>query len=193
MPRLADLEYSEIVALANRQVAFPVAARLAGMEDVPEPKITGSRAFCPFGEFSHQDSGWEKALRVYPDHGYCFAESLYLSPVKIYQMMKETSPVEAARQLLSHVGYREGSWEQRWDELLSVKPEPDYGALAAALRIHLEVTCADWGNRQLDPFVAQTLARCLGLLTQVHSEQDCREWLDGSVQVMAHVLGGHDG
>jgi hypothetical protein len=190
MARLAELTGSELVALANRAVAFPVAARLAGMEDVPEPRANGSRAFCPFGEFSHPDGGLEKAMRVYFDHGYCFAEALYLSPVRIYALMTGTPEEQSASQLLDHIGYREGSWEQKWDELAAAKPEPDRGALAGALRIYLEVTYPDWGNRQYDPFVSSRLAKCLGLLTQVHSEADCRVWLEGAVQVMTRVLGG---
>jgi hypothetical protein len=190
MARLADLEGSELIALANQAVAFPVAARLAGMEDVPEPRLSGTLTHCPFEEIAHPDRGRDKALRIWADHGWCFSERLYLSPVRILSMMTGVTEEAAASQLLGYIGYREGSWEQKWDELATAEPEPDYGALAAALRIYLGVNYPDWGNRQYDPFVSEKLARCFGLLTQVHSEEDCRMWLRGSVAVMTRVLGG---
>ena len=34
----------------------------------------GLKIYCPFEEFAHADGGAEPALRVYPDHGWCFAE-----------------------------------------------------------------------------------------------------------------------
>jgi hypothetical protein len=122
--------------------------------------------------------------------GNCFAEWLYLSPVKLLVLAQELAPEEAARQLLDRIGYRPASWLERWDELQDEQPEPDYASLARALRTHLEVRYPDWGNRQLDSYVSTTLARCLGLLTRVHSEADCKLWLERSSEVMARALGG---
>lgn len=187
---LDELQGSELVSLANRIVPFPLACREAGMDNVPEPRQSGSRASCPFGEFSHSDGGRDQALRVYHDHGFCFAEWLYLSPVKILVLAQDLAPEEAARHLLDRIGYHPASWQERWDELLEEKLEPDYAALAQALRVHLEVRYADWGNRQLDSNVSTMLASCLGLLTRVHSEEDCRLWLTRSSEVMAQALGG---
>jgi hypothetical protein len=179
-----------VVSLANRIIAFPVAARLAGMEDVPEPRMSGSRAWCPFGEFSHLDGGREKAMRVYYDHGWCFAESRYFSSVGIYAEMHDLQFEEAARQLLDRIGYKPESWQKHWDEVISVSDGPDLNALAAALRVRLSARYSDWGNRQYDPVVSAALASCLGLLTRVHSEADCVTWLEGSAVVMSKALGG---
>jgi hypothetical protein len=178
------------VSLANRIIAFPVAARLAGMEDVPEPRETGTRAWCPFGEFSHSDHGRDKAMRVYPDHGYCFSEKKYFSPVGIYAEMNDLDFEEAARQLLDHVGYRPASWQQHWEEVVSAAAGPDINALAVALSVRLAARYPDWGNRQYDPVVSAALARCLGLLTRVHSEKDCATWLESADAVMSRALGG---
>jgi hypothetical protein len=186
--RSARRDLPAAVALANRIVPFPLAARLAGMENVPEPRLSGSRAYCPFGEFSHPDSGVEKALRVYPDHGYCFAESLYLSPVRIYAMMNELPEDESAAQLLDHVGYHPGSWQQRWEQAASPKAEPDRDALSAALQVWLGTQCPGWGNLQYDSRVSSVLAACLGLLPRVNTEEDCGIWLARSKQTMTDII-----
>lgn len=190
MLRSARRDQPAVVALANRMVPFPVAARLAGMENVPEPRLSGSRAYCPFGEFSHPDSGIEKAMRVYPDHGWCFAESLYFSPVRIYAMMNELSEEEAAGQLLDHVGYLPGSWQERWEQVSCPKAEPDRDALSAALQVWLGTRYPGWGNLQYDSRVSSVLAACLGLLPRVNTEEDCRVWLERAKQAMATTIGG---
>jgi hypothetical protein len=181
-------EEDKAVSLANQIVSFPHAAYLAGLQDVPEPRVSGSRAFCPFGEFSHPDGGREKALRVYHDHGFCFAEWLYLSPVRIYALMHDLGEEAAAGQLLAAAGYSPGSWEERWDELVAVTITPDWAALAQALRVWLETQFSSWGNLQYDPFVSSVLARCLGLLAKVQTEADCETWLSQSKRVMGQTV-----
>lgn len=187
---LDELRGSELVSLANRIVPFPLACREIGMDNVPEPRQSGSRAYCPFGEFSHPDGGRDQALRVYYDHGFCFAEWLYLTPVRILVLAQDLAEEEAARHLLDRIGYHPASWQERWEELLEERLEPDYSALARALRSRMEVRYPDWGNRQLDSNVSTKLASCLGLLTRVHSEADCKLWLEWSSEVMAQALGG---
>jgi hypothetical protein len=177
------------VALANEVIPFATACRLAGV-DVPPPSAKGSRAHCPFEEFSHPDEGRDPAMRVYFDHGYCFAEALYFSPVRIYAMVLDVDEETAATQLLDRAGVKPASYEQRWTELTTEKTLPDLASLSAALRTWLTSVYPDWNNQQYDPAVAHSLASCLGLLAKVRETEDCRTWLAGSKQVMARALGG---
>lgn len=174
------------VPIANK-IPFVTACRYAGMRDVPPPKYNGARAFCPFGEL-HPDQGVERAMRVYHDHGYCFAESLYLSPVRIFALMNELDEEQAATELLILDGYRPKSYEQLWSEAIGWQQEPDRGELAAALRAWLAGTYPDWNNQQYDPFVSDALARCLGLLGYVKTETDCRTWLHQAKTVMTQYM-----
>jgi len=175
------------IPVANK-IPFATACRYAGMEDVPVPKATGSRAFCPFGELSHPDEGKERALRVYHDHGYCFAESLYLSPVRIFALMHDLDEETAATELLVLDGHQPVSYDQLWDNVVSWTPSPDLGDLASALRTWLSRTYPDWNNIQYDPFVADALARCLGLISHVRTEHDAGSWLQMSKTVMSQYL-----
>lgn len=175
------------IPVANK-IPFVTACRYAGMHDVPPPKFGGARAFCPFGEFSHPDQGVERALRVYHDHGYCFAESLYLSPVKIFALMNDLDDEAAATELLILDGYKPRSYEQLWAEVTNWHQEPDRGELAAALRAWCAGTYPDWNNRQYDPLVSDALARCLGLLGYVKTESDCTYWLQMSKTVMTQYM-----
>lgn len=180
------------VELANRVVPFSHAARLAGA-DVPEPRVSGARAWCPFGEYSHPDGGRDKALRVYYDHAFCFAEWLWLSPVKILALMSGIDDETAAGHLLDSIGYRPESYSDAWDKIVSQAAEPSPGALAEALRIWLTARYPDWAARQYEDRIAAALGACLGLLAQVRTESDCRLWLARAKQVMTMYLGGTDG
>lgn len=181
-------EFQSSIARANQVVPFASACRYAGMTDVPAPRDTGSRAYCPFGELNHPDEGRDKALRIYYDHGFCFAEWLYLTPVRIYAMMHELDDEYAARELLVQHGDQPASYEERWAGAAGFVLEPDRNALAEALRTWLSATYADWNNRQYDPLIAGILARCLGLLSRVVSESDCEMWLKLSKQAMTQHM-----
>lgn len=186
-----DLRYqrADPVLLANELVPFPVACRLAGLS-VPEARSNGSRAWCPFGEFSHSDGGREKALRVYRDHGFCFAEWLYFTPVRIFAQVGNLTEEDAARQLLDLTGFKPASWKQHWHELVNREVVPDTENLARALRIWLNAGYPRWRERQYDTSVSSALAKCLGLLILVRTEADCAYWLDSAKTVMARELGG---
>lgn len=178
------------VGVANSRVPFVTAARLAGMEDVPEARANGSRAWCPFGEFSHPDGGRDKAMRVYYDHAFCFAEWLWLTPVRVFALMRGLDEEEAAGQLLAQSGYQPGSYEETWDALMAGTSEPDLSALAQALRTWLEGAFPGWAEHQYESGPAGALAGCLGLLGSVKTEDDCKFWLDSSKVVMNRYLGG---
>jgi hypothetical protein len=183
------LDKVQPVRLANAVVRFPAACRLAGF-DVPEAKHNGSRAYCPFGEWAHPDGGRERALRVYSDHGFCFAEWKYFTPVSIFAEVNGLLHEDAAVQILALSGFTPASWKEHWHQLTTAKPVPDVEALEQALRIWLDGVYAGWKQYQYDGPAATAFSRCLGLLSQVRTEADCSYWLESAKQVMARVLGG---
>lgn len=186
-PRQADP-----VAVQANSIRFDVACGLAGV-DVPPASSRGSRAWCPFGEFSHPDGGKDKALRVYPDHGYCFACALYLTPVRLYALVRDVDEETAARQLLQAAGLAPESYQQRWEQAIAQGEDQDLASLADALRVWLAATYPDWAERQYEPVVAGRLAWCLGLLRHVRTSSDCRYWLSQSRSVMQMVLAERGG
>ena len=177
------------VALANRRIPFATAARWAGIDvpaGVPEH---GLKVYCPFGEYSHDDGGASPALRVYPDHAYCFAEQEWFTPVKLCALTWGCTPEEAARQMLAQAGVADPDYREHWKRLVDRSQPPDVDGLAAALRIWCRGNDPRWPVRQYDEPVAGKLAQCLGLLSWVRTEADCRIWLAGSKKAMSQVLG----
>lgn len=176
------------VTLANRRIPFATACRWAGVEvpsDVPEH---GLKVYCPFGEFAHDDGGSEPALRIYPDHGWCFAEGEYFSPVRMCALTWDCTAEEAARQMLELAGIADPDYREQWKRLVDWSQPPDLDGLASALRVFCARTEPQWRVRQYDKPVAEKLAACLGLLSRVRTDADCRTWLAGCKKAMAKVL-----
>lgn len=168
-------------ALANRVIPFPVAARWAGVD-------AGGRAktHCPFG-FEHDDGGREQALRVYPDHGYCFAEQRYFSVTSLLAAVWEVSYEDAATEALRRYGWKPASLAHLW-EGVSADPAPDLDAMRAALGTWCASQCPQWDQRQYESGTSGRLAQCLGLLSLVRSEQDCEKWLAAAKKAMLPYL-----
>lgn len=156
------------------------ACQLAGM-DVPSDVGT-RKMYCPFGDFSHSDGGDEPAFRVYSNHAFCFACWAYYTPVKICAVMWDVDEERAAGQLLDATGISTPRYTDRWEQA-SKPPEVDRDALAAALRTRCELLGADFYH----PQVSQYLARCLGWLSRVTTEEEARHWLDTCAQVIKVV------
>lgn len=173
----------QVIPLANRLVPFVSAARYAGVQ-LPPAKDRGTSTHCPFGEFAHPDGGIEKAFRVYPDHGFCFAEWEAFSPVKLYARLCDVDMEHAADDLLVHHGYKPSSYEEHWQAITGWVLPPDHGVLVQALRMWLQSRYPDWITRQYDDVVADRLAQCLGLLSYVREPQDCDYWLRNAKVVM---------
>ena len=177
------------VALANRSVPFALACRWAGV-DVPGDVVgSGYKAYCPFGDVAHDDGGSEPALRVYSDHGYCFAEQEYFSPVKMCALAWDCTPEEAAREMLERAGVADPDYREHWKRLVDWRQPPDLDGLAVALRAYCASVCPEWKTRQYDKPVADKRAQCLRLLALVRTDQDCRAWLAGCKKAMDQVLG----
>jgi hypothetical protein len=176
------------VALANRRIPFATACRWAGVDvpgGVPEH---GIKIHCPFEEYAHDDGGTSPAFRIYPDHGWCFAESEHFTPVKLCALVWGCTPEEAARQMLVQAGVADPDYRAQWQRLSNWSQPADVDGLAAALRVWCSRTCPRWPVRQYDSAVAAKLAQCLGLLSRVRTEADCRMWLAGCKKAMAQVL-----
>lgn len=177
-----------VITLANEKVPFPQAAQWAGIDvwDDVSPE-RGAKVYCPFGEVEHPDGGLEPAMRVYQDHGWCFAEDRYFTVTSLLAEVWQVSRAEAAAGALQRIGYIPPSYDELYDAAVR-DPEPDEGALATALITWCAGQRDDWSTVQYVPAVARMLSRCLGLLPLVHDEADCQVWLDASKQAMQRVL-----
>ena len=176
-----------LTRLANEHVPFPLAARWAGIEVYDEPGERGIKTYCPFGEVEHPDGGLEPSLRVYIDHGWCFAESRYFTVVSLLSEIWETSRNEAAEEALRRVNYKPASYAHLFEQA-DKDPEPDQDALANALVIWCMSRRPDWKEAQYSPAIASMLARCFGLLPLVRDGNDCDVWLSTAKQAMQRVL-----
>ena len=159
-----------LAAAANEVVPFPLAASWAGVDSGGR-----SKCYCPFPQ-EHDDGGAEPSLRVYRDHGYCFAEQRYLTVTSLLAAAWEVDPEDAAAKALQRYGWKPADYAHLWEEVSRV-PEPDREALAKALVTWCRATCPDWDERQYGDAVSDRLARCLGLLHLVQTGQDCTTWL----------------
>lgn len=180
------MKQRSLVSLANRHISFPRAAALVGV-GYGAIRDRGDKVFCPFG-MNHADGGRSAALRVYPDHGWCFAELRYFSPVGLVAAVRETDYEDAARWMLEQVDYVPATYAHLWENAQRTK---DLGKdeLATALTTWCSAQCPDWSRRQYDKDVAGLLAKCLGLLEVVQAPEDCVKWLDGCKRAMSQVLG----
>ncbi len=176
------------VARANRSIPFATACRWADLEvpgDVPEH---GIKVHCPFEEWAHDDGGAEAAFRVFPDHGFCYAEWEWFTPVKLCAAVWDCTAEEAARQMLERAGIADPDYREQWQRLTDWSQPPDMDSLVKALRAWCAGTCPRWAVCQYDGPVAGKLADCLRLLSLVRTEKDCRVWLEACKKAMATVL-----
>lgn len=151
-----------------------------------EPGDRGSVTWCPFGA-SHADQGREKAFRVYYDHGFCFAEWKYFTPVTLLSLAWDMPREEAAGEALKKVGWVPADYAHLWEETLQ-EPEPDREALAAALAEFCRGKCREWRSVQYDQAASAKLAQCLALLPSVKTADDCARWMGACQQVMIPFL-----
>ena len=167
-----------ITVVAGERVSFDLAMRWAGNDTGARPR--GMKTACPL-------CGEAGAFRVYPDHGYCYAEQRYLGTVSLLAAKWELSREDAAHKALEKIGYIPADLAHLWADA-ERRPEPAREDLADALRIWCDARAADWRARQFDPPVAGALARCLGLLPRVRTAEDCERWLAVCKRVMGKAL-----
>lgn len=174
-----------ITKIADEQVPFPVACAWVGA-GFGSTRSAGVKARCPLGS-RHSDGGAERALRIYPDHGYCFSCQRPFTTSSLLAAAWEMSRPDAAMAALDRIGYVPVGWAGRWEHAQR-DPDPGREHLAEALRLWLERSDPDWGDRQYDKAVAGKLARCLGLLPRVRTQEDCLRWMDACQQAMRRVI-----
>lgn len=178
-----------LTSLANEKVPFPLAASWAGVETYGGASERGIKVHCPFEAVEHPDGGREPAMRVYPDHGWCFAESRYFSVVSLLAEVWQVPREEAAREALQRAGLqRDIHYAALFESAAGYQPEPDQDALAAALITWCEACFPGWREAQFQDPAAGRLAQCLGLLPLVRDSGDCDTWLAAAKKAMARVL-----
>jgi hypothetical protein len=180
------MRHQSLISIANRHVSFPQAAQLVGV-GWGVTRDRGSKVHCPFSML-HADGGRAPALRIWTDHGWCFAETRWFSPVSLVAAVRELDAENAAKWLLDKVGYVPVTYAHLWEHAQRTR---DLGKseLAAALSVWCAANCPDWQVRQYEPVVAERLSRCLSLLALVHTSDDCLTWLSGCKHGMRQVLG----
>jgi hypothetical protein len=170
-----------LASLADEVVPFPLAASWAGVDSAGR-----SKCYCPFPQ-EHDDGGDEPALRVYRDHGYCFAEQRYFTVTTLLAAFWEADPEDAAAEALRRAGHKPAGYAHLWEQV-SREPVPDRDALARALSVWCGSQCPGWQQRQLDDDASGRYARCLGLLHLVRTPEECRIWLAACKKAMAPYL-----
>lgn len=174
MPRKKSL-----YAIANERLSFDRAMAWAGAGSAGT-RERGVKTSCP-------SCGEEGALRVYPDHGWCFSEQEFFSPVGLLASVWDMDKDSAAVKVLDRLGYVPAGYAYLWESVQRA-PEPALDDLATALRLWCEANCPDWVHRQYDDAVARKLSQCLGALSAVRTEEHCRKWLAVCKTAMRRVL-----
>lgn len=172
-----------LVQIANEQISFARAASWVGMTTADR----GYRYDCP-----RLDCGSGGAFKAYPDHAWCHSCRTYFTPVLLLTLLwkpaKDMEAEDVARLALAEVGYVPLDWAGEWKHAQR-QPDPEREHLGDALRTWCAANIPDWTWRQLDYGPAHLLARCLGLLPRVHTDEEAERWLAGCKQVMKRALG----
>lgn len=147
---------------------------------------SSSKLRCPFTGMYHDDY---RSFRIYPqsNSAYCFACKEYFTPVKLISMTKGLSLEEATDYVLELKGYREKTFEEKWDELDTQELRIDTSYLAEALKVFCSRAIPSWSTEQFNPSLSRKLTQCLNLLPAVRSEADSERWLSASQEAMLAV------
>jgi hypothetical protein len=173
--RLADI--------ADSVIPFTTAAGWAGLWS-RDARVRGNKTSCPY---CHDGGGRDPSFRVYPDHGYCFADCGYYSVTRLLAREWGLRYEEAADKALKKFGWKPPTRAQRWAEA-TAEPEPDREALARALKFYCAAADPQWEQKQTREPYASRLSECLGLLRLVRTADDCVTWLEACKRVMLACL-----
>jgi hypothetical protein len=168
-----------LTSIANEKVSFLKALEWAGAPAGRRDR--GLKVTCPL-------CGASAGMRVYPDHGYCFSQRLWVTPVRLLADYWNMEREDAADKALDLIGYVAPDYSSRFAETAAAVQEPARSDLADALRIWCSANCPDWQARQFEPRTARALAGCNALLPQVRSASDCDAWLAGCKRIMGKAL-----
>lgn len=187
-----EMTPKSVVAIANKEVPIELVCRRIGVH-MPDALADGRsmKLVCPFAKLWHDDGGAMKSFRIYPESNtaHCFAGCGMFSPVWLAAQYWGVSTREAATRLLDIIGYKPLTVAEMWKNAQLQERKPDVSSLSLALRVFCDRSTTGWDEKQFDRGVANTLSRCLGLLREVHTEAEAREWLGTTKLVMLRVLG----
>jgi hypothetical protein len=176
------------ISVANEEVGIVKSAELSGVENADYGR---AKLYCPFGELYHVDQGQSPAFRIYSDtnSAYCFACSKRFTPVSLFAMAEGISEDESATILLERIGYRAPDIESRWLDVLGFVPSIDHDSLATALGVACARMNPEWETLQFDEDVSTIFRKCLQLLPKVKTEDQAKQWLAKTKEVMRRTLG----
>lgn len=183
-------EEKTLVQLANERLSIIDACNMLGM-DVMDFSLASLKVWCPFGHLYHSDGGTTKAMRIYPatNSAWCFACSIYFTPVKLIAMDKGITEDQAAESILEQTNYIAPDYEARWKALTEVQAPVNTDDLAEALKVACSRMVPDWDERQFEESVSHKLRQCLSLLRKVQTEEDSTKWLSTTKKIMQQELG----
>jgi hypothetical protein len=171
-------EPKSLTQVANEQVPFATALAWA---DLQPPRDRGSRDQCP-------GCGSLDGFRGYRDHGYCQSCGRYFSVVGLLAAAWDMRRTDAAIAALDRIGYVPLSQAHRFDAARDRPPDISHADLAEALRTWCASALPGWTGYETRQ--AALLARCLGELGKVRTEEDCGVWLSRCKQVMSRAFAG---
>lgn len=175
------------ITLANERMGIIDACNHIGMG------VSGGysgKLYCPFGELFHADGGVSKAFRIYEDSAYCFAESMYFTPVRLIARDRGISDLDAAEYILDVTGYVAPDIDSQWAAVTNTEEVVNTDYLAEALKIYCQRICPDWEVRQFTESTSKKLTKCLELTDRVRTKDEVTQWLAVTKQVMAYELLG---
>lgn len=181
----------ELVAKANEVVSIYLVCDKVGVEYAT---YMGDRAklYCPFGAITHMDGGESRAFRIYEDtnSSYCFACSQYYTPVRLYSDYTDLSEEDAAEELLNEVGWKDETFEEKWESLTVPEGAYDPSYLPEALHTYCARLDPDWVVTQMSEPHRSAITLCVRASRAVTSAKQADQWLVAAKEKMRKVI--HD-
>lgn len=188
--RMAGFSKNDLVSKANEVVSIYDVCTKAGV-DFSSYMGSRSKLYCPFGGITHMDGGATRAFRIYEETNtaYCFACSQVYDPVGLYCAITDLNRMDAAEALLEEAGWREETFEEKWDRLSGNDDQAfDNTYLPEALANFCSRLDPDWVTRQLEEPYSSALARCIAISRRVETPEQAAAWLDTSKAFMKGLL-----
>lgn len=179
----------ELVTKANEVVSIYHVCDKVGIEYAT---YMGDKAklYCPFGAITHMDGGEARAFRIYEDSNsaYCFACSQYYTPVKLYSDYSDLSEEDSAEELLNEVGWKEETFDERWDRLNAPGDVYDPSYLPEALHTYCTRLDPDWVVTQMSEPYRSVVTLCVRASRAVTSAKQADQWLEAAKERMRKVI-----
>lgn len=180
------LTKKEVIERTDSFVNITYVLRECGIyapDDIPDG--TSLKTHCPFDHL-HSDQGQQPALRVWSDSNsaMCFAENLYLTPVRLWSLYRDTSQYTAALELLDKTEMDVTN--------LSLTEPPEIShlrSLEQALATYCTRLAPDWNLAPLKyPQAHHVFVTCLQATRYVSTDEDIEKWLVRCKAAMTSAL-----